>query len=101
MKESSMDLKLPKDLEHRMVGSLQRYLSEAFGTEVGELKAGLCLAFFLEEIAPSIYNRAIADAQGVMQERVADLENVCFAQEFAYWTKGAKKGVARKPEFRR
>lgn len=97
-----MEIKLPKDLEQRLTRSARRYLEEAFGEDVGELKASLFLKFCLEEIAPSVYNQAIADARDYMQEKVADLENVCFAEEEGYWTRSeGRKGVARKPAARR
>ena len=95
-----MDIKLPKDLEQKLTGSVRRYLTESFGEDVGDLKAALFLKFCLEEIAPCVYNLAVADARTFMAEKIADMENVCFAHEFAYWTKGGK-GVARRPEGRR
>ena len=99
-----MEIQLKKDVEKRLEASIQRYCAETMGIEVGELKARLFLKFCLEEIAPTVYNRAIADAQGYFQERALDLENVCFAQEFGYWNKGkeiARGAVPRKPETRR
>ena len=92
-----MDIKLPKDTEQRLVHSIQRYMGEHFGEDIGELKASLFLKFCLEELAPTVYNQAIAEAQAYFQERTADLENVCFVQEFGYWNKGAGKSVARNP----
>lgn len=94
-----MEIKLAKDVEQKLVGSIQRYMRENFDEEIGELKASMFLRFCLEEIAPSVYNQAISDARAFMQERVADLENVCFAQEFSHWQGG--KGASRKPERRR
>jgi len=97
-----MDPKLPKDLEQRLTASIRRYLKENFNEDVGDLKASLFLTFCMEEIAPSVYNLAIAEAQTYLQEKVADLENVCFASEEGYWTKGSgAKGVARRPDSRR
>jgi uncharacterized protein (DUF2164 family) len=96
-----MDIKLPKETEQKLTHSIQRYMTEHFGDDIGELKASLFLKFCLEEIAPSVYNRAIADAQGYFQERAMDLENVCFAQEFGHWNKSAGKSVARKADLRR
>jgi uncharacterized protein (DUF2164 family) len=43
------------------------------------LGAGVFLRFCLKEIGPAIYNQAIAGAQACLQERVTDLENICFA----------------------
>lgn len=93
-----MDLKLSRDTEERLKRSIQRYLEENFG-EGGELKASLLLKFVLAEIAPTVYNRAVADAQAYLQEKAADLENVCFADEFTFW-KPVGKGSPRKPERR-
>jgi len=96
-----MEIKLKKDIEQKLVHSVQRYLSEQFGEEVGELKASLFLRFCLEEIGPCVYNHAIADAQTFMQERAADLENVCFMNEFRYWTKGKTSTPQTRPLRRR
>jgi hypothetical protein len=32
-----------------------------------------------------VYNQAVADAQTFLQARVADLEGVCYEEEFGYW----------------
>ena len=95
-----MEIKLPKDVEQKLMASIQRYMTENFGDDIGELKASLFLKYCLEEIAPCAYNQAIADARAFMQERVADLENVCFAQELGYWKKGSGSAI-RRPERRR
>jgi uncharacterized protein (DUF2164 family) len=68
-----------------METSIKRYVAENFAEDIGDLKAGLMLDFFLKEMAPSIYNQAIADAQTYFQARVADLEGVCYEPEFSYW----------------
>jgi uncharacterized protein (DUF2164 family) len=65
--------------------SIKRYVAENFDEEIGDLKAGLMLDFVLKEIAPTVYNQAIADAQSYFQARVSDLEGVCYEAEFSYW----------------
>ena len=95
-----MDIQLRKDVEKRMEASIQRYCSETMGIEVGELKAALFLKFCLEEIAPSVYNLAIADAQAFFQEKAADLENTCFAKEFGHWKERGKSPAPRRAGFR-
>ena len=92
-----MDIKLSKDTEQKLTRSIQRYMTENFGDDIGELKASLFLKYCLEEIAPVVYNQAIADAQAYFQERAADLENVCFANESGYWNKSPGKAVSRRP----
>lgn len=53
--------------------------------QIGDLKAMLLLKFFSEEIAPSVYNQAIRDAQAYFGDKSADLEGSCFEEEFSYW----------------
>ncbi len=94
-----MDIKLSPDTEKQLRGAIQRFVAEEYGESVGELGAGTFLTFCLKELGPAIYNQAIADAQACLQERVTDLENICFVEQAGYWDK--KKGVPRKPDFRR
>ncbi len=96
-----MDIQLPPEAEKRLYGAIQRFVAEEYGQSVGDLGAGTFLRFCLKEIGPSVYNQAIADAQACLQERVTDLENICFAEETSYWGAGAKKGIQRKPDHRR
>jgi uncharacterized protein (DUF2164 family) len=96
-----MDIKLSPDTEKRLHGAIQRFVAEEYGESLGELGAGTFLTFCLKELGPAIYNQAITDAQTCMQERVSDLENICFADETSYWGNGSKKGIQRKPDHRR
>ena len=74
------------------IASIKRYVAENFEQEIGDLKAGSLLDYFLKEIGPTIYNKAIADAQEYFQARAMDLEGVCFEKEFGYWTIPAPRG---------
>ena len=58
---------------------------------IGQLPAGVLLDFFIEEIGPVIYNKAISDAQTRIQQRAADLEAELYVDEFQYWPKLAAK----------
>ena len=89
-----MHIELDPDVTRQAVASIQRYLREELELDVGELKAGSLLEYFLEELAPLVYNRAIADAQGYMQERALDLEGVCHADQLGYWA--ARDSSARR-----
>lgn len=80
-----MAIKLSDETSQRVISSIKRYASENLEEEIGDLKARLMLDFFLEEIGPSVYNRAIADAQAHMLERVGDLDGSCYEPEFGYW----------------
>ena len=82
-----MAIKLTDETRQRLMTSIKRYAAENLDEEMGDLKAGLLLEFFLKEIGPSVYNQAIADAQSYFTDRVADLDGVCHEEEFGYWPK--------------
>ncbi len=92
-----MDIQLAPDAARPLLASIQRFVAEEYGESIGELKAEAFLRVCLQEIGPAVYNRAIADAQACLQERVTDLENICFAEEGGYWKRPGRPQVARKP----
>ncbi|HEX9081780.1 MAG TPA: DUF2164 domain-containing protein [Holophagaceae bacterium] len=96
-----MDIRLSPDTSQRLHASIRRFVAEEYGVSLGDLGAGVFLDFCLKEVAPAVYNQAIADAQAHLQDRVADLENVCFAEDGGYWKADGKRAVARKPASRR
>ena len=86
---------LTKQQRADAIASMQRYFEENL-EPIGDMPAGLLLNFFLEEVGPVIYNRAIADAQTRLTQRVADLNGELFADEFQYWPRAdAKRKIRR------
>lgn len=81
-----MAIKLDKEAEQRAIESIRRYCGQELEHDIGDLQAGLLLQFFLQEIGPTVYNQALADASAYIQEKAADMEINCGATEFAYWT---------------
>ena len=81
-----MTLKLSDETEKRLVSSIKRFFEEEMDEPVGDLKALRVLDFCLREIAPSVYNQAIADAQAYFADRVADLSGTQYEAEFDYWS---------------
>ncbi len=82
---SFMTIKFSDDTQQRLISSIKQYASENMEEEIGDLKARLLMDFFLKELGPSVYNKAIADAQAQMLDRVGDLDGTCFEPEFSYW----------------
>jgi uncharacterized protein (DUF2164 family) len=80
-----MAITLEPDARKQAVASIRRYVAENWELDVGDLKAGLLLDYFLTEIGPSVYNRAIGDAQVFFRDRVVDLEGTCYEKEFGFW----------------
>ena len=90
-----MNISLPDDSRKQSIASLKRYCAEELDQEIGDLKAALLLDFILKEIAPSVYNGAIADAQTYVRDRLTDLEGACSAPEFAYWPSATVRRASR------
>ncbi|MGB7548535.1 MAG: DUF2164 domain-containing protein [Terracidiphilus sp.] len=91
-----MPIEIPKQVRITAIASIQRYFEENMPEPIGDLPAGLLLNYFIEEVGPTIYNQAIADAQTRMQQRVSDLNGELFADEFQYWPKVDGKGKNRR-----
>ena len=90
-----MTITLSDDARKQSIASIKRYFAEELEQDVGELKAGLLLEFFLKEIAPTIYNGAISDAQTYIRDRLVDLEGACSATEFGYWPSASVRRGSR------
>jgi uncharacterized protein (DUF2164 family) len=90
-----MSIELSKESRADAVASLQQYFERNLPEPIGELPAGLLLNFFLEEIGPAIYNKAIADAQARLAVRVADLSGELYEDEFQYWPRVEAKRARR------
>jgi len=80
-----MSIELVKESRQQAIDSIVRYFHENMDEPIGNLGADGLLSFFLEEIGPSIYNKAVADAQERLQLRVAELDAEVYEDEFGYW----------------
>ena len=86
-----MAITLEPDAKKQAVASIRRYVAENWDQDVGDLKAGLLLDYFLKEIGPTVYNRAIGDAQAYFRDRTADLEGTCYEKEFGFWPPASQR----------
>jgi uncharacterized protein (DUF2164 family) len=91
-----METELPKPTRENAIASIKRYFEENLPEPVGDLPAGLLLHFFIKEVGPVIYNRAIADAQTRLQLRVYDSSGELFEDELQYWPKVEAKRKSRR-----
>mgnify|MGYP006206178725 CR=1 FL=1 len=89
-----MPIELSKEDRAQAIASIERYFREHMDERIGNIAAGALLGFFVEEIGPSIYNRAVADVQERLQARLAELDYEVHEDEFGYWRKFDKQ---RKP----
>jgi uncharacterized protein (DUF2164 family) len=86
-----MTIELSKTDRADALASLERYFRENMDEPLSSLAAGNLLAFFLEEVGPSIYNKAVQDAQDKLRQRIDDLAYEVSEEEFPYWGKKRRK----------
>jgi uncharacterized protein (DUF2164 family) len=89
-----MTIELSKEARAQAIASLERYFRENMEEPIGNIAAGGLLGFFLDEIGPSIYNKAVLDVQERLQARISELDLEVHEDEFQYWR---KYDAARKP----
>ena len=82
-----MPIKLKPEIQARFIASIKRYFAESLDDDIGDLKASLLLEFVLREMAPSIYNQAVADAQTRIQDAVVELDGSCCEVDHGYWNR--------------
>lgn len=80
-----MTIELTKEARQQAITSIERYFREHMDEPIGNVAAGGLLHFFLREIGPSVYNRAVADAQERLLARVQELDIEVHEDEFGFW----------------
>ena len=86
-----MTIELAKEARAAAVASIERYYLENFGEKIGNIQAAALLHFFLDEIAPSVYNQAVAAVQERLIARVTEIDIECHEDEFGHWPKQRKR----------
>ena len=64
-----------------IVGRIQTYLREELNQELGGFDAEFLLDFFAEEMGAYFYNRALYDAQAILERRLEDFGEAVFELE--------------------
>lgn len=82
-----MTIEISKEARQQAVASIERYFQENMEEKIGNIAAGALLGFFLEELGPLVYNRAVADVQERLQSRIMELDIEVHEDEFQYWRK--------------
>ncbi len=77
-----MSIKLSKEVHKKAIHAIIDYFDEIREEQIGNIAANGLLDFFLEEIGPSIYNKAVADVQERMQINVSELDIEFNEEEF-------------------
>ena len=82
-----MTIELSKEVRAEAILSIERYFRENMDEKIGNIAAGALLGYFLEEIGPLVYNKAVADVQERLQIRISELDIDHHEDEFQYWRK--------------
>ena len=82
-----MTIELAKQDREQAIDSIQRYFKENMDEPIGNVTAGALLSYFLEEIGPLVYNKAVAEVQERLQTRVMEIDLEVHEDEFQYWRK--------------
>jgi len=84
-------LELSKEQRKEAIQSIQAYFDRNMPEPLGDLGAGLLLDFFVEDLGPLLYNKAVADAQTRIQAGIAELDSDLYQAPFTYWQKQGKR----------
>ncbi|WP_244833004.1 DUF2164 domain-containing protein [Clostridium sp. BJN0001] len=65
--------KIEKEKRDKLIDEIKTFYYEEHDEEIGDLKASIILDFFIEKLAPEIYNIAIYDSYKYIQDKAEDL----------------------------
>ncbi|WP_035051548.1 DUF2164 domain-containing protein [Andreprevotia chitinilytica] len=82
-----MAIELDKGIRKEAIESIERYFATHMEEPIGNLQADALLGFFIDEIGPSIYNKAVQDVQERLQQRIMEIDLEVHEEEFGYWQK--------------
>ena len=91
-----MAIEISRQDRQQAIDSLMRYAAQNLDEPMGNVAVGALLGFFLEEIAPLVYNQAVADVQERLLHRVEDLDIELHEDAFQYWSRQGR-GRPRSP----
>ena len=69
-----MSVPLSEERRRRLVAGSQGFYLEEFDEELSAFRAEQLLDFFLEALAPQVYNQAVQDARLYVQSKLDDLD---------------------------
>jgi uncharacterized protein (DUF2164 family) len=78
-----MRIRLSDERRELIRSALQDLFREELDRELSDFQAGMLLDFFVRELGAPVYNQAIQDARGFVQEKLDDLEGEFYEPEDA------------------
>ena len=74
-----MEIKFSQEERDSLVSDLQLYFEDELDHEIGSLGATLFLEFIEDKIAKHFYNRALVDAQEIIEMKLEDIKETLYA----------------------
>ena len=74
-----MEIKFSQEERDSLVADLQLYFEDELDQEIGELGACLLLEFIEVKIGKHFYNRALVDAQKIVEMKLEDIKETFYA----------------------
>jgi len=76
-----MRIRLEGDRRERLRGALRHFFHRQFDSEISDFQAEQLIDFFVHALGAPVYNQAIRDAQGFVQDKLTDLEGEFYEPE--------------------
>ncbi len=86
-----MTIEISKEARKDALESIVRYFQENMEEKIGNVAAEGLLRYFLEELGPVVYNKAVADVQDRLQARIMEVDIEIHEDEFQYWRRVDRK----------
>ena len=86
-----MTIEITKEARKDAIESIMRYFEQNMDEKIGNVAADGLLRYFLEELGPVVYNKAVADVQERLQARVMEMDMEIHEDEFQYWPRRNRK----------
>jgi len=80
-----MTIEISKEARQLAITSIQRYFLENMEEPIGNIGAGALLGFFLEEVGPLVYNKAVTEVQERLQLHISEIDLEMHEDQFQYW----------------
>lgn len=76
-----MNINLSREEKQRITPLIREYFEKELNESIGAFDAEFLLDFFVREVGPFIYNRAIYDAQSFLKDKLDELQHGLFELE--------------------
>jgi uncharacterized protein (DUF2164 family) len=76
-----MRIRLSQERRDRLVAELRGLVSREFDRELSDFQARRLVEFFLRHLGAPVYNQAVQDVRGALQEKLDDLDGEFYEPE--------------------